>query len=374
MPWFLFVAVPVYVLLHLVIYLRVRCLLGLGRGRRVALWALFIGLIATIPAAYYLRYNGQIELARAVMMTGYVWMGAVFFAVSASVDSWIIQLIVWGIAKARGKQISPKLRPILAICVLLATLGCTIYALHEARDVRVESLELYSDKVPADLKRVRLVLIADVHISLVNNSDWIDQVADLIAAQKPDILISAGDLLDRGLYGQEGMAKKLRGIATPLGKFAVTGNHERYAGIAEALAFTEACGFTVLRAQAASPAPWLRMVGFDDKQVAAPIDEAAMLGALPKGPYTVVIKHRPKVQDQAAGRFDLQLSGHAHNGQIWPFTYLTGFLFPLQDGLHHLAKGSLIYTSRGTGTWGPPMRLGAPPEITVIDLMPKKRE
>ena len=104
MPWFFVIALSIYLFMHLVIYLRVRCLLGPGKLRRVILWLAFLCLIATIPAAYYLRYNGQIELARAVMLTGYVWMGTGFLIFTFSIDSWVIQFIAWLIGRLRVRD------------------------------------------------------------------------------------------------------------------------------------------------------------------------------------------------------------------------------------------------------------------------------
>lgn len=85
--------------------------------------------------------------------------------------------------------------------------------------------------------------------------------------------------------------------------------------------------------------------------------------------FVLRLQHRPTIEESSLGLFDLQLSGHSHRGQIFPFNFLTALRFPLQDGYYERGKGSRLYTSRDTGYWGPPMRLFSPPEITVIDLM-----
>ncbi len=100
-------------------------------------------------------------------------------------------------------------------------------------------------------------------------------------------------------------------------------------------------------------------------------DETALLQGLDRSRFTILLKHRPRVGRHAEGLFDLQLSGHAHRGQIFPFNLITAIPYPMQDGLYTLAEGSRLYTSRGTGTWGPPMRVFAPPEITVFDIVRK---
>jgi predicted MPP superfamily phosphohydrolase len=87
----------------------------------------------------------------------------------------------------------------------------------------------------------------------------------------------------------------------------------------------------------------------------------------------LILKHRPCFNQKAAGLFDLQLSGHAHRGQIFPFNLLTGLEYPMQNGLYPLAGGGHLYASRGTGTWGPPIRVGSPPEITLFEIVSEKQ-
>jgi predicted MPP superfamily phosphohydrolase len=91
-----------------------------------------------------------------------------------------------------------------------------------------------------------------------------------------------------------------------------------------------------------------------------------------KGAFRLLLKHLPDVVDESVGEFDLQLSGHVHKGQIFPFNFFTWLMFPVKTGLTELDKGHYLYVSRGTGVWGPPIRFLAPPEITVIDLKPEK--
>ena len=115
--------------------------------------------------------------------------------------------------------------------------------------------------------------------------------------------------------------------------------------------------------------PGLRLAGVPDPAWGARQEEAQVLGTAAPGDTTILLKHRPWIEAAAIGRFTLQLSGHAHRGQLFPFNLLTGLAYPMQDGLYRLDQGSWLYTSRGTGCWGPPMRLFSPPEITLIELV-----
>jgi predicted MPP superfamily phosphohydrolase len=99
-----------------------------------------------------------------------------------------------------------------------------------------------------------------------------------------------------------------------------------------------------------------------------------LLSKLPRGKFTLLLKHQPRLDPEARGFFDLQLSGHTHKGQIWPFTWLSALTYPMNAGRFDLANGSVLYVSRGAGTWGPPIRFLSPPEVTVIELVRKKKE
>jgi hypothetical protein len=168
-----------------------------------------------------------------------------------------------------------------------------------------------------------------------------------------------------------------REIKTPLGKYAVTGNHELYAGLDRSLDFTKKAGFRVLRGESASVEGLITIAGVDDPVVrgysrSRDVPEKELLSGVPRDRFTLFLKHRPEVERSAVGLFDLQLSGHAHKGQIFPFSLIHRFIYDHLAGLYDLASGSRIYVSRGSGTWGPPIRFLAPPEVTVIDLVPEK--
>jgi len=125
----------------------------------------------------------------------------------------------------------------------------------------------------------------------------------------------------------------------------------------------------ILRGKAVTVEGVLNIVGVDDPTGGSVADEAQLLTSVRNGLFTLLLKHRPEIDDPSRGLFDLQLSGHTHRGQIFPFRFFTGMVYPLQDGLHDLGEGSYLYASRGTGTWGPPIRVLSPPEVTMIELI-----
>jgi len=258
----------------------------------------------------------------------------------------------------------------LIILVLVA--AAAAWGILEGRDLRTERVTIQTQFLAPGSKPIRIAQISDVHLGLIEGQRRIDQVASILFDEKPDLLLCTGDLMDGAIPHLNHMSAYFAAINPPLGKFAVTGNHEFYAGIRESLAFLKAAGFTVLRAESAA-AGSLRIAGVDfpaERQTGqtAYTDEGAALDTGDEGFFTVLLKHSPDVKESSLGRFQLQLSGHTHKGQIFPFNYPVRLRYRYIAGLYDLGQGSKVYTSRGTGTWGPPLRLLAPAEVTIITI------
>lgn len=315
---------------------------------------------------------------------GYTWMGTIFIFVSILLACDSLRLIAWLSNRLWGTAI-PRSMTATSTCtaaLVLASLAGA-YAFYEARRIRTDHVTVTTAKLPPSSGRVRLVQISDVHIGLLFRESRLEGIRAAIRAACPDILVSTGDLVDGRLSRedvisrQNRLADMLASVTAPGGKFAVTGNHEFYAGLNQALAFTRTAGFTVLRNQAVPLPNGITISGVDDpagRRVGVPptpLSEQALLGSVPGDRFRLLLKHRPAVPAASDGLFDLQLSGHVHKGQIFPFYLLVRLLYPIPCGTTTTPKNSLIHVSRGSGTWGPPLRLLAPPEVTVIDIIPK---
>jgi hypothetical protein len=197
-----------------------------------------------------------------------------------------------------------------------------------------------------------------------------------VKAAEPDILVSTGDLVDGHQKHFSGLEKLFLEVRPRLGKYAIMGNHEYYVGIEKSIAFTKESGFKVLQDENFELGGLICITGIDDsrnsvERTAHAALEKKLLQAAPSGEFRLLLKHRPIVEKESEGKFDLQLSGHVHKGQIFPFNLLTWISFPVKTGLTYLESGGYLYVSRGTGVWGPPIRFLAPPEITIIDLVPE---
>ena len=150
----------------------------------------------------------------------------------------------------------------------------------------------------------------------------------------------------------------------------MTGNVDHEGGLAHAREFHGRPGFVLLREARVDLPDGVTLVCFDDPAVLrGSTAEADLLAEIPKERFVVLLKHQPIVESGA--RFDLQLSGHTHDGQIFPFNLAVRLFYPRMAGLFSVPGGGDLYVSRGTGTWGPPIRVAAPPEITLITLLPR---
>jgi predicted MPP superfamily phosphohydrolase len=221
------------------------------------------------------------------------------------------------------------------------------------------------------------VQLSDVHVGQVVRESRVKNILKLVAAAAPDIIVSTGDLVDGHQRHLNNLDSFFAGIKPRFGKFAIVGNHEYYIGLDKSLQFMQRAGFRVLINECFEPAGILSITGVDDSrnnESRAINDkiEAELLLKSKDNKFRLLLKHRPVVAADSIGKFDLQLSGHVHKGQIFPFNLLTWLSFPVKSGLTELHKGIYLYVSRGTGVWGPPIRFLAPPEITVIDLLPVK--
>jgi predicted MPP superfamily phosphohydrolase len=150
-------------------------------------------------------------------------------------------------------------------------------------------------------------------------------------------------------------------------------------GLPHALEITTRAGFTVLRNEAVTVSGLINIAGVDDPTgkylgLSTGLLEERLLSRLPKDNFTLLLKHQPIIREDSLGLFDLQLSGHTHQGQIFPFRYMVQIFFSHIGGWYDLPKGSHLYVSRGTGTWGPPIRFLSSPEVTVIDLIHENRK
>ncbi len=362
--------------MHLYAFLKARA--GLALGTTASGFLIFFMLLMTFTP-FIVRISerhGFDIFARLMSYTGYIWMSILFLFVVSSLTIDFYRFLVY-IGKFVFHENLHYLRPSAGVSffiALLLSVSVSVYGYFEAGNIRTEKITIKTSKLPEQVGRLRIVQISDIHIGLIVREERLKRILNEVKKANPDILISTGDLVDGQINNLAGLSKFFKEINPGYGKFAITGNHEFYAGLSQALGFIKQAGFTVLRGQGITVQGFINIVGVDDSagrhyNLFKDISEKELLLQFPKGQFTLLLKHRPLVDKNAIGLFDLQLSGHSHKGQIFPFSLITKVYYEFDAGYSQLADGSHLYVSRGSGTWGPPIRFLAPPEVTVIDIV-----
>jgi predicted MPP superfamily phosphohydrolase len=381
MSMFILTFFALYGGMHVYAFLKARAAFGFGMAAGVVIgaWMLFMTLSPFLIRV--LEQHGFDLSARTLSYIAYLWMAAlfIFFCSSLVFDivnlalqaaGWIVRWVVRG-----TWPLSVIPASVTVFISIVAAIAVCLYGYYSALDVRTERMTLETAKLPPGIDRFKIVQISDVHLGLIVREKRLKNIVALVEAEKPDLFVSTGDLVDAQINKMTGLAELLSQVRAPYGNYAVTGNHEYYAGLDQALDFTRKAGFRILRGEAVKDGP-ITIVGVDD-QTQLQVDpgrwvsELQLLRNCPRGKFTLLLKHRPTVEQIAVGQFDLQLSGHTHRGQIYPFRYIAQIAYPMTAGRFDLAGGSVLRVSRGTGTWGPPVRFLSPPEVTVIELVRK---
>jgi predicted MPP superfamily phosphohydrolase len=345
-------------------------------GRKtIALTALFSVFMVVSPIIVRLAERNGYDIGpRLLAYGGYTWMGILLLFVSVAVFYDIFAIGKWCLLAIRKKPAALtsqyRRRRFVTQLVIVLTIYC--YGLYEANQIRTIHITISSPKISQSRGKFRVVQISDVHLGLIVREKKLKKILAKVKEAEPDLLVSTGDLVDGQSNDLTKVGKLLAQVNPPFGKLAVTGNHEFYAGLQESLDFTTKAGFMMLRNEAIS-VNGIAFVGVDDQTSEyfgekTEGKELELLRRQRSGAFTVLLKHRPVVDSKSVGLFDIQLSGHTHKGQIFPFNLFTWLLFRYHSGINMLEYGYL-YISNGSGTWGPPIRFLAPPEVAVIDLV-----
>lgn len=336
-------------------------------------WSLFW----LISLSYLLARVGEKFLPGAITQVlsvlGSYWLGIMFYSFLTFLIVDFVRLLdkVFAFLPTALKS-GPAVG--IALCLLIS--GTVIYGAWNARNPIVNHYELTLAKKAGTLSQLHIVMVSDVHLGTIMDNGRLTQMVNLINAQHPDLILIAGDMIDENVERviEKEMQANLTQLQARYGTYAVLGNHEYIGGhVSEAIQYLEESGVHVLKDRRIPIAGGIYLVGRDDLTgerfgggKRQPLNNL-LQGVEPSAPV-IVLDHQPSyLQEPEAAGVDLQLSGHTHQGQLFPNNLITKLIF--QDDFGLLQKGAFhLIVSSGYGTWGPPLRVGNKPEIVDIQL------
>ncbi|MGW4355035.1 metallophosphoesterase [Nocardia sp. NPDC004582] len=332
--------------------------------------AVFLLGYLALPAGMLLGHGPRQSDAAALVgdtLLGVMWV----------VFSWsVIGAVVRGALAVAGVD-DPARSRIVAAGVLAVSVVLTAYAIYSARRVpKVRTVEVEIPRLGAGLDGFRLAVVTDTHFAATDRLRWSEKVVAEVNALRPDIACHAGDLADGSVVKRGAQVDPLGKVEAEYGRFYITGNHEYFGDAPGWIEHMAGLGWRPMRNEhevITRDGDSLVLAGIDDPTGTGlpghgPDLPAALAGADPNLPV-ILLAHQPRqVADAVASDVALQISGHTHGGQIWPFHYLVRLEQPVVAGLSRHGERTQLYTSRGTGFWGPQLRLFAPSEITLLIL------
>ncbi len=402
-----------------------------GRGRRIGTWLLVAALVFIVIA---LVGNAifPLEVATPLAWIGYGWLGFAFYLFVFLLIGELVRLGVRLLGKGRSASVvaatamvvplaksdrtnqpdrtngSDRSEPdrtnqtdgpddatrgtesgevtrrlflsrSIALGAGVAAVGVGGYGISRAmREPVVRLVPIQLAGLDPRLAGFRIAMFADAHLGTIRRKAAMEQIVDVVNGTEPDLVAVLGDLIDGSVADLGGDVAPIAGLQSAHGSFFVTGNHEYYSGAQEWVEFLPDLGVRVLRNERLaieSDGAAFDLAGVNDLTGEdygdGPDYEQALAGRSPDRPV-VLLAHQPVTVDQAvAYGVDLQLCGHTHAGQMWPFHYVVAAQQGAVSGLSRI-EDTQLYVTSGVGFWGPPMRVGADPEVIVIELQPAR--
>lgn len=382
MRWFFITFFTAFTLTNFYLLRRVwQGLSAAPKALRISVLVLMILSSVSYVAARGLLSGIDNALYTVVLWTGSVWFAFMHYCILFVLLGELLRLLfmrrIREMKKAPGEYEKAKLKfTLVSLTVVLITVT---YGYYNAQDIKVKELNLEISAPGAVLDSMRIVYFSDSHLTPVNDGAKAEKMADAINALHPDVILAAGDIVDDQIYRllSRNIDKPLKKFSSTYGTYIANGNHEYIVGVEEADKFLRDAGFNVLRDSLVTIAGSITIAGRDDSAISRFTngqrkDVRELLSADTAGLPIIVLDHQPfSLSRTADAGAAIQLSGHTHHGQIWPFNYVTSMIYEVSWGYKKI-RDLHVYVTSGVGTWGPPVRTGSDAEIVLLRLRLKK--
>jgi predicted MPP superfamily phosphohydrolase len=379
---FISIALSVFAALHYYVWRRLVVEPALPEPLRVALTTLLAALFFSVPFTFYAGRIASFRGRRLAALPGHVWLGVVFILATLLGATDVVRLLgsllAWIASDVPVSDPAERVASARLVASFVATAAALATALALRAGLgapRIKEVKVRLSRLPKALDGTTIVQVSDIHVGGATiGRKFVESMVDTINSLDPDVVAITGDLVDGSVRKLKEHVAPLEKINSRYGAYFVTGNHEYYSGVEPWCREISDLGIRVLRNERVSIGDAdasFDLAGIDDHEARRfgrpPNLEQAVAGRDPTREL-VLLAHQPRAGFEAERHgVGLQLSGHTHGGQIWPWTYLVYLQQPIVAGLARIGQ-TQVYVSRGTGYWGPPLRLRAPSEITKIVL------
>lgn len=374
---FLIVVLSVFTIMNLTAYMWVRFMFRPTGMTKHIIVGLFWSLSLVMIAGRVLSSLKGNALSGYLIQIGYTWVGFLFYFVVLGMITGIIYQGIRLLSKLNWINLSVDILqtgfPNIGSIIIGLLVALAIHGALSIRNPKLLTHELVLADGKGNGQALTVVQLSDLHLNRNKDPQWWERIVETTNGQNPDIIVLTGDTFDEHPHELEAFIPGVQALRAKHGVFAVTGNHEFYTHLEQGLSMLTRAGVTVLRNDILVIPEIACIVGIDDPtgiRAAGmdPPDFEAISARIPADLPTIVLNHQPMyIEEIQSLGADLQVSGHTHDGQIWPFKFLNRIVFKYQNGLFQF-DDLYLYVSAGTGTWGPPFRIGTQSEITVFQL------
>lgn len=337
----------------------------------------FGGCALAYPVGRFLERSRFPALSVPIVWVGAFWLAAMtyFFLLVLTID--LLRFLNFVVPFFSPVIVAPTDQTKLLFFALLTSGVGIVVALGawNAARPRLKNLRLRVAKDGRQLPSIRIAVASDIHLGTIVSTRRLKRIVGMINDLQPDIVLLPGDVVDEDLAPviRYNLGETLRTIKARYGVIAITGNHEYIGGVEPAVHYLQEHGMMVLRDNAVLIADSLYIIGREDRSIGQfagrqRVPLAELMKDVDRSFPIILMDHQPfHLEEAEQAGVDMQLSGHTHHGQLWPFNYITNKVYEVSWG--YKQKGNThIYVSCGVGTWGPPVRTGNRPEILMIEL------
>lgn len=371
---FLIIVLTAYSVANLFIYIQTKSVFSIPAIGRT-LMAVFCLLVASYPLGRILdNFTGGF-LSTLLTKAGSIWLGAMLYLILAFFLVLILRLTntLLPITHYLGFKNHPYYQQV-SVAIVYSLVAIVLILGHiNAVNPTVSIIRINAGKTLPN-GGIRVVAVSDIHLGTIIGKKQLGKLVKMVNAQHPDIVLLVGDTFDEDVAPvvNGGMGYLFERINSKYGIYAVTGNHEYFGRFEEKINYLKEHKINILRDSAVLIDNFY-VIGRDDRQSNYTLKRTRksveeLTRSLDKSKFLILLDHQPYHLNEAEENgIDLQLSGHTHHGQMWPFNYITNSIFEVSRGYYHKGK-THYYVSTGFGTWGPRVRTGNRPEIVVIDI------